>query len=288
MATWINFIRTNQGLNLDTKVAAGSTELTITKAMSASGKVNSALLREQTALTNPQQTLALQNKQVIEGENAFILPVKLTNSGLSAGYSMFQLGIFAQDPDLGEILYMICQTSTESGEEIPKATDQPGFSIQWNLKIKISDAGSVTIEVSEVGGITEEQADARYAPINNAALTGIPTAPTASTDTNTTQIATTEFVHTLLDGQTISHLNATLLSTSWTGAEAPYTYDLTLEDITADSDGLITVADTATDEQYQAASAAMLRKTAQAENNLTIKAYGEKPAVDIPITVRLG
>lgn len=95
-------------------------------------------------------------------------------------------------------------------------------------------------------------------------------------------------LHKKADGQAISYLNATLLSTGWTGAEAPYTYDLTLEGITADSDGLITVADTATDEQYQAAVTAMLRKTAQAENNLTIKAYGEKPTVDIPITVRLG
>jgi len=34
-----------------------------------------------------------------------------------------------------------------------------------------------------------------YAPINNPNLTGIPTAPTASTGTNTTQIATTAFVH---------------------------------------------------------------------------------------------
>lgn len=88
--------------------------------------------------------------------------------------------------------------------------------------------------------------------------------------------------------ESISYLTATLLAAGWTGAEAPYTYDLTLEGITADSDGLITVADTATDEQYQAAVTAMLRKTTQAENNLTIKAYGEKPAVDIPITVRLG
>ena len=85
-----------------------------------------------------------------------------------------------------------------------------------------------------------------------------------------------------------TYLTATLLSTGWTGETAPYTYNLTLEGITADSDGLIAVADTATDEQYQAAVTAMLRKTAQAENSLTIKAYGEKPTLDIPIIVRLG
>lgn len=243
MATWVNFIRTNQGLNLDTKVAAGSTELTITKAMSASGKVNSTLLREQTALTNPQQTLALQNKQVIEGENAFILPVKLTNSGLSAGYSMFQLGIFAQDPDLGEILYMICQTSTESGEEIPKAADQPGFSIQWNLKIKISDAGSVTIEVSEVGSITQDEADARYSMKSTRIDVTIPSTGWSDSE------------YTLQ--------NAAITSASQV-VEMGAPEDITLEQLTA-------------------IQTANIISTDQAVGSITLKAMGTVPTIDLPV-----
>ena len=84
-----------------------------------------------------------------------------------------------------------------------------------------------------------------------------------------------EKLHEAIEGKGATYLTATLLSTGWTGETAPYTYNLTLEGITADSDGLISVADTATDEQYQSAVTAMLRKTAQAENSLTIKAYGE-------------
>ena len=287
MAIWSNTVKTNAGMALDAKLAAQGLPLKIKSAKSGSGSVNPTLLKEQIAVTLPKQTLELKDA-FVTGENTVNLPTSLSNEALDIGYALFQVGIYAEDPDDGDILYIIAQTSEESGELIPSKTEMPGFSIDWNFAVAVGDASTVQVTISEAGKLTMEQADARYAPINNAALTGIPTAPTASTDTNTTQIATTEFVHTLLDGQAISYLNATLLSTSWTGAEAPYTYDLTLEGITADSDGLITVADTATDEQYQAASAAMLRKTAQAENNLTIKAYGEKPAVDIPITVRLG
>lgn len=36
----------------------------------------------------------------------------------------------------------------------------------------------------------------KYATINSPQLTGIPTAPTAATGTNTTQVATTAFVQT--------------------------------------------------------------------------------------------
>ena len=39
----------------------------------------------------------------------------------------------------------------------------------------------------------------RFAPKNNAALTGVPTAPTAASGTNTNQIATTAFVNNELD-----------------------------------------------------------------------------------------
>ena len=46
------------------------------------------------------------------------------------------------------------------------------------------------------------QIDTTYAPLNSPALTGTPTAPTASAGTNNTQIATTEFVATAISGIT--------------------------------------------------------------------------------------
>lgn len=162
MATWVNFIRTNQGLGLDAKLMGGTAPLRITKAMSGAGKVNPLLLREQTELTITKQVLDLDEKQDTGDPDSFILPVKLSNEALDAGYVMYQLGLFAEDPELGEILYMICQTSTIEGEAIPSESEQPAFTMQWNLKIKVSDAPGVTIQVSNVGMITHEEADQRY------------------------------------------------------------------------------------------------------------------------------
>ena len=168
MATWIDFTRTNQGLALDAKLTGGTTPLRITKAMSASGKVSYMKLKEQTELTNPVQTLSILEKQHGEDNTSFVLPIKLLNTGLTTKYNMYQLGIFAEDPDLGEILYMICQTSTESGEEIPTEADQPGFSIQWNHKIQIADATNVEVSVTEVGTLTQEEAAVTYLRIDDA------------------------------------------------------------------------------------------------------------------------
>ena len=56
--------------------------------------------------------------------------------------------------------------------------------------------------------LLDGQEGAYYAPINNAALTGVPTAPTAPVGTNTTQIATTEFiVNELQSNATYSGIN---------------------------------------------------------------------------------
>ena len=60
---------------------------------------------------------------------------------------------------------------------------------------------------------------ATKAPLNNAALTGSPTAPTAGSGTNTTQIATTAFVATALGGIDLSTL-ATIAGPTFTGVPA--------------------------------------------------------------------
>jgi hypothetical protein len=61
------------------------------------------------------------------------------------------------------------------------------------------------------GYLTTSSASSTYAPLNNAALTGTPTAPTASANTNSTQIASTAYVDTGLA------LKANLASPTFTG-----------------------------------------------------------------------
>lgn len=77
------------------------------------------------------------------------------------------------------------------------------------------------------------------------------------------------------------------LSTTWTGSAAPYIQAVAISGMTADAKIEVGLASTATAEQYAAAAAAQLMCTAQAEGSITMTAYGEKPAVAIPILVRV-
>ena len=77
------------------------------------------------------------------------------------------------------------------------------------------------------------------------------------------------------------------LSTTWTGSAAPYTQAVAISGMTADAKIAVSLASTATAEQYAAAAAAQLMCTAQTTGSITMTAYGEKPTIAIPILVRV-
>ena len=82
----------------------------------------------------------------------------------------------------------------------------------------------------------------------------------------------------------------TLLAASWTGDAAPYTYNATFNVMGLKTNGFLAVSQSATAAQREAARAALLSVTGRSGasgtgNVLTITADGEKPTVDIPVTL---
>lgn len=74
------------------------------------------------------------------------------------------------------------------------------------------------------------------------------------------------------------------LSTNWSGS-GPYTQNVTVKGITANSTGVIGVSQSATQAQWQAANYAQLRITTQGTDFIIITAYGVKPTVAIPCVI---
>lgn len=68
--------------------------------------------------------------------------------------------------------------------------------IDWNDATSAAIYGDIKIAESQVTGLENDLA--LKAPLASPAFTGVPTAPTAAAGTNTTQIATTEFVQTAI------------------------------------------------------------------------------------------
>ena len=84
-------------------------------------------------------------------------------------------------------------------------------------------------------------------------------------------------------------VSATLAAAGWTGEEAPFTQDIAAPGVTADAGQniLVGAGESLTPQQYDAAAKAQLWATGKAENTVTVTAFGEKPAVDLPVTVTI-
>lgn len=85
---------------------------------------------------------------------------------------------------------------------------------------------------------------------------------------------------------TIKQVNATLTTAGWSGT-SPFTQTLPVSGLLASQSGDIGLAQSATATQREAARGAMLSVTGQAVGSLTITADGDKPIVDLPVTVTM-
>lgn len=80
--------------------------------------------------------------------------------------------------------------------------------------------------------------------------------------------------------------NYTLSSTGWEGSEAPFTFVLNNVSGVTDSNNVeLVVPSDINLEQVESYKSASIVNGTQAANSITLKAYGEKPTIDLPITV---
>jgi len=106
MADFRGTILTQKGRNLLAKAQAGTT-LTFTKIKLGDGLWPSDTDPTQlNDLVSPKLNLPIQEIRVA-GDGTVRLRFVLTNTGLSQGFFMREIGIYAQDPDIGEILYAV-------------------------------------------------------------------------------------------------------------------------------------------------------------------------------------
>lgn len=154
MNIWENTVLTEKGRALLVKLVEGNS-LNITRATTGTGYVTPGLLMQQTEISDPRQPLSFRPVAYPE-EGKCALPCYLTNDGLASGYTARQLGIFAMDPDEGEILFIISQSPADKGTEIPSETEMPGYSAEWTFYVQYGQADGVNVVVDPSNTVTQE------------------------------------------------------------------------------------------------------------------------------------
>lgn len=146
MSNWGKPVLTKQGLKLQAKVDAGS-RMQLTKCMLGSGMLSSGQsLENLTGLITPVQTLPISSISYSENNGACVITAVTDNSNVSTGYYLREFGIFARDPNDGEILYAVAQDANP--DYIPPSGTSAVVSQEIGVALSFSNAANVTAQVN--------------------------------------------------------------------------------------------------------------------------------------------
>lgn len=172
MLIWNPGKLTKDGKALLAKAQAGKCAIQITKAQSGSGSYTSSEdISQRTALKTVKQTFPISNK-VINTDSALVLKITMENSTLTAGYDITEFGVFASDPDKGEILYSIATASTS--DYMPAYNGVVPSVINMSYYLEVANASTVTIKSAGALALQSdlEALEARVTAVENDALRG--------------------------------------------------------------------------------------------------------------------
>lgn len=146
MSNWGKPVLTKQGLKLQAKVDAGNA-MQLTKCRLGSGTIGSGQqLEDLTELVAPVQTLPIASVTYSDDSHACIISAVTDNSTVTTGYYLREFGIYAKDPDDGEILYAVASDSEP--DFIPAKGTSTVISQEIGVALTFANAANVTAAVN--------------------------------------------------------------------------------------------------------------------------------------------
>ena len=146
MSNWGKPVLTKQGLKLQAKVDAGNA-MQLTKCRLGSGMIGSGQqLENLTELVAPVQTLPIASVTYSDDSHACIISAVTDNSTVTTGYYLREFGIYAKDPDDGEILYAVASDSEP--DFIPAKGTSTVISQEIGVALTFANAANVTAAVN--------------------------------------------------------------------------------------------------------------------------------------------
>ncbi len=159
-------VLTAKGIALLAKAQAGRCTIVLTKAASGSGSYSDGeALTNRTALKEQKQQFPLSMVKTQNASNVyvkFVMTNKQDGGNLKAGYYVKEVGIFATDPDEGEILYAIAVAITNQWDYMPAYNDLIPSTITVDFLTEVANADTVTIESPNILYLYDETTGQKY------------------------------------------------------------------------------------------------------------------------------
>lgn len=144
MAEFKRVVITRNGQALMAKLMSGTGTVEFTKIGVSSTTYTDAQLETLTSLSGVKQTAPITN---ISRNNNVSVTVEgaVSNEDLTVGYYMQTIGLYAKDPDAGEILYAVTNASVAG--YMPPFNNRTPSGAQFKLTTTVGNASNVSLQV---------------------------------------------------------------------------------------------------------------------------------------------
>ncbi len=90
-----------------------------------------------TSLKSKVQDVQISNVSR-QGDNLVAIEFMVSNKELTEPYLFTEIGVYADDPDKGEVLYAVCFSTQEDAEKIKKYNGDFAFVLRIELRLQVS------------------------------------------------------------------------------------------------------------------------------------------------------
>lgn len=149
---WDDAVITNVGKTLLAQWAAGGT-FNIDSAAAGTGTVNASLLMAQTGLVAQKQAMSIVKSEKITG--GVRLQLQLTNKGISAQYTINQIGVWGSLD--GGATTMMAIFQDDDGVVVPAEADTPEYVFTVYAVLQMDNTGTLTVKLDSSVAVSQAQ-----------------------------------------------------------------------------------------------------------------------------------
>ena len=139
-------VTTIKGMRLNTKIQAGQCLMNFTKIKLGKGlHGEDELLEGLEALFEIQQEVSISRVEIMS-ENTVKISTVISNEGMEEGFYISEIGVFAEDPDEGEILYSVAVGTEGKMDYHPSYAEMSNYSLSLDMYIAVSNVEKISID----------------------------------------------------------------------------------------------------------------------------------------------
>lgn len=149
MANWNKITMTDVGATLQAKINAGLTTLNFTRVAIGSGN-RIGDLGSATGLIKEELTLGIN--KITQNGNTVTIELTISNTGVKTGFKITEMGLFATDPDVGEVMYVALVD--DNPDYMPSEGSSTVVQQEFQLQFTMSNTGNVSATINPNGFLT--------------------------------------------------------------------------------------------------------------------------------------